>query len=163
MKYLQNKVHHMTYVLEHTKEITKEGQSPFEMLSQAPWYVRLAAQGQYCVYKDVIYVPSFHLELTMSQNETDRNLATAKLLPCIMFLHDNKHVSFWLMLKFLYALKYQLHYFLYEFLFLKATKSIFYATITMGFMISRKRMFKVLTPDEVEEHLRNILHNSKTL
>lgn len=162
MKYLNKKLYDLPYVIGIVKDYTKEDSSPFEMMSQAPLLVRLFSRGQYCTYKKVIYVPTFHLELSSSKCEEDRSLATAKILPSIMLLHDYKNVSFFRMLCFLYSLKYQLHYFLYEFLFLKATKHTFYATITMGFMSSRKRLGKKLYPDKVEEYLRTILVTNST-
>ena len=163
MRYLSKKLYDLPYVVSVVKDITKEGNSPFEMLSQAPWFVRLLSKGQYCAYGKIIYVPSFHLELSMSKCDDDRSLATAKILPCVMLLHDYKNISFVTFLSFLYLLKYQLHYFLYEFLFLKATKHVFYATITLGFMSSRKHYGKALHTDTVEEYLRHILMSNSKL
>ena len=162
MRYLNQKLYDLSYTISIIKTITKDENSPFEMMSQAPFLVKLLSKGQYCVYKKSIYVPEFHLELSMSKCDDDRELATAKLLPCIMLLHDYKEVSFFRMLRFLYTLKYQLHYFLYEFLFLKATKHVFYATIAMGFMSSRRYFGKRLHPDIVEEYLRTILIANST-
>ena len=113
MRYLSKKLYDLPYVVSVVKDITKEGNSHFEMLSQAPWFVRLLSKGQYCAYGKIIYVPSFHLELSMSKCDDDRSLATAKILPCVMLLHDYKNISFVTFLSFLYLLKYQLHYFLY--------------------------------------------------
>lgn len=163
MRFLNKQLYALPYVIDVVKASTKEDTSPFEMLSQAPWFVRLASRGQYCVYKNTVYVPSFHLELAMSKCDEDRALSTAKALLCLMLLHDYKNVSFFRMLSFLYSLKYQLHYFLYEFLFLKATKHVFYATITMGFMSSRKLFMKKLSTDTVEEYLRAILVSNAKL
>lgn len=157
---LNKKLQTVPYVVKHLLEITKEDKAPFAMLFEAPWYIRLLSKGQYCVYKDVIYVPNFHLELVKSPYEEDRTLATSKLLPCVMLLHDYNNISLFRMLCLLYNLNYQLHYFLYEFLFLKASNSKFYTTITMGFLASRKSWFKKLKPIDVERLLRNILEEN---
>ncbi len=163
MRLINKKLQTIPYVVSHLLEITKENNSPFELLSQAPWYIRLLSRGQYCMYKNTVYVPSFHLELVKSPHEEDRTLATAKLLPCVMFLHDTGSVSLFKMLNFLYNLNYQLHYFLYEFLFLKAADSKFYSVIVMGFIASRRQFFKRISPEIIEKSLRNILtENSKT-
>ena len=54
MRQLNKKIQTIPYVVKHLLKITKEGESPFEMLFTAPWYVRLLAQGQYCVYKNTV-------------------------------------------------------------------------------------------------------------
>ena len=160
MKYINQKIQTIPYVVDYIKQTTEPDKSPFELLSQAPWYIRLISRGNYCVYKDVIYVPSFHLELIKSEYIEDRTLATAKLLPSLMLLHDYKNISLLKMLQGLYSLKYQLHYFLYEFLFLKATQNKFYELVVMGFLTSRYNGIFKLKPEIVEKHLRTILEVS---
>ena len=150
----------MPDVLEYITSISKDTESPFEMLSQAPWYVRLLSGGNYCAYKKSIYVPDFHLSLVSSSHIEDRTLATSKLLPVAMLLHDYQYVSLYRMLMFLYNVNYQMHYFLYGFLFLKATESQFFELVTMGFMASRKFLFRKIPIEVIELRLRNILENN---
>lgn len=160
MSHLNKKIQTVPYVINHINTTITSEQSPFEMITEAPWFVRLISKGQYCVYKETVYVPSFHLELVKSAHEEDRTLATSKVLPCIMLLHDFKSVSLFRMIKFLYTLKYQLHYFLYEFLFLKAADSRFYELVTMGFLTSRKQYLTKVPPEIIEAQLREILETN---
>ena len=162
MKLLNHKLQTLQYALDHVAKTIDSNNSPFEMISQAPWFIRLLSRGQYCVYKNTIYVPMFHLELVRSQHEADRTLATSKVLPCIMLLHDNKTVSFVTFMQYLYNINYQLHYFLYEFLFLKATESRFIQTVFMGFLITRRKWFRKASPEMVQQQLCVILENNKT-
>jgi hypothetical protein len=162
MQYLNKKLQNIPYVVHHLTDEISSDKSPFELLNEAPWFVRLLSCGQYCVYKKTIYVPMFHLELVKSLNFDDRTLATAKLLPLIMMLHDYESVSLFTMMQLLYSLKYQLHYFLYQFLFLKAAENRFYETVTTGFLTTRKHWFKKLSPDVVEEYLKTILITNPT-
>ena len=157
MRYINKKIQTIPYVLNYIKETIHDEVSPFEMISNAPWYIRFIAKGGYCVYKDTIYVPTFHLELVQSPHEEDRTLGTAKMLPGVMFLHDYKHVSLFKAIQFMYSLSYQTHYFLYEFLILKAASSRFEELVTIGFLTSRTDWFKPVQSKEVEQHLSNIL------
>lgn len=157
MRLVSKKLQTVDYVAEYVHANINGDNSPLEMLSQAPWYIRLLSHGDYCVYKDKIYLPDFHFQLAKSAHKEDRTLATAKLLPVIMFLHDYKSVSLFKMLQYLYSLKYQLHYFLYTFLFLKATKSQFEDIIGMGFIVSRRHWFIRMAPDNISKELDKIL------
>lgn len=163
MTLLPYKIQTVSYVIAHVSKTINGEQSPFEMLSEAPAWLRLLSMGRYCAYKGVVYVPSFHLELVASEHETDKTLATAKLLPWIMLLHDKGNVSAITAIKSLYSLKYQLHYFLYEFLFLKATSHKFFEVISVGFMTTRTKWFgmKKLPYEEVLSRMEAILINSK--
>lgn len=156
MNILPYKLQKLSYVVEHTKTVQKV--SPFEMISEAPLWLRLLSRGRYCAYKNNIYVPSFHLELVSSKHDADRTLATAKLLPWLMLLHDapNNKVCFILAIASLLSVKYQMHYFLYEFLFLKATKHPFYDVVSIGFMTTRRKWFglKSVSFEEVEAFMQ---------
>lgn len=144
MNILPHKLHKLSYVVEHTKTVQEA--SPFEMISEAPLWLRLLSRGRYCAYKNNIYVPAFHLELVSSKHDADRTLATAKLLPWLMLLHDapGNKVGLWLSIMSLVSVRYQIHYFLYEFLFLKATKHPFYDVISVGFMTTRATWFGLM-------------------
>jgi hypothetical protein len=163
MRVLARKLQTIPYVIAHINKSINGEASPFELLSQAPLWLRLVSRGRYCAYRNVIYVPSFHLELVSSKYEADRTLATAKLLPWVMLLHDVESVSLLTALKSLFYLPYQLHYFLYEFLFLKATNHKFFEVISMGFMTTRSKWFgmKKLSYEDVELHMRVILDLNK--
>ena len=163
MRLLPYKIKPLPYVLEHIKETIHDEVSPFEMISEAPAWLRLLSRGRYCAYKDVIYVPSFHLELVSSKFDEDRTLATAKLVPWVMLLHDVKKLSVFGAIKALVSLKYQVHYFIYEFLFLKATNHKFFDTISLGFMTTRKKWYskKHLAISEIESYMQLVLDNSK--
>lgn len=134
----------LAYVLKHVSISINEDHSPFEMISSAPWWLRLLSRGSYCVYKQVIYVPSFHLELVSSEHNQDRTLATAKLLPLIMFLHDKKSASLSDSLNMLFSAAYQTHYFAYEFMFLKYSQHKFTDLISVGFMTTRRKWFGLI-------------------
>lgn len=157
-----HKLQPISYVINHVSTSVNGDNSPFEMLSEAPIWLRLLARGGYCAYGNTIYVPSFHLELVSSQYDADKTLATAKLLPWIMLLHDEKSVSFRALCKALFSLDYQLHYFLYEFLFLKATKHRFFDVISLGFMTTRRTWYKKkLTYEDCESRMQAILDANK--
>lgn len=165
MRLLSYKLQTMPYVINHISKTIHGEQSPFEMISEAPLWLRLLSRGRYCAYGNTIYVPAFHLELVSSKYDADRTLATAKLLPWVMLLHDapNGRVPFLLTLASLFSTSYQTHYFLYEFLFLKATKHKFYDVISIGFMTTRRTWFgmKKLAYESVEAHMQAILEKNK--
>ena len=146
MKLLSNKLQHISYVLKYLNTVLTDESVSFELISEAPKWLRIISRGNYCAYKNIVYVPSFHLELVSSESDVERTLATSKVLPWIMLLHDNNGtVSKWKTLQGLLSLSYQIHYGMYEFLFLKATNNKFYELVTVGFMTSRKifNMFKI--------------------
>lgn len=146
MKLLKNKLQTISYVLKYLDTVLTNESVSFELLSEAPKWLRVVSRGNYCAYRNVIYVPSFHLELVSSESDIERTLATSKLLPFIMLLHDNnENISKLKALQSLLSLSYRIHYGMYEFLFLKATDNKFYELVTVGFMTSRKlfNVFKV--------------------
>ena len=163
MKFVKKQVQSIPYVINYlTSSLEKETYS-FEILNEAPWYVRLLSLGRYCAYKKTIYVPIFHLQLVKSEHQDDRNLATAQILPWLMLLHDHESVSLFKLMQSLYSLKYQLHYFLYTFLFLKAIESRFYEMITTGFIVSRRKGLKRVSPQLIETYLTSILDTNSAV
>lgn len=165
MRILPYKLQTMSYVINHVSKTIHGDESPFEMISEAPLWLRLLSRGRYCAYGSTIYVPAFHLELVSSQYDADRTLATAKLLPWVMLLHDapGGKIPFLLTLTSLFSVSYQIHYFLYEFLFLKATNHKFYDVISVGFMTTRRSWLgiKKLAYESVQSHMQAILEKSK--
>ena len=96
MKLLFNKLQCISYVLTYLNTILTEESISFELISEAPKWLRLISRGNYCAYKNIIYVPSVHLELVSSPSDIDKTVATAKLLPWVMALHDNNiNISKW--------------------------------------------------------------------
>lgn len=157
MRLLNKKLHHLSTVLKYASSFPGEGYD-IMLLSDAPFFVKLLSRGTYCAYNTTVYVPStIHLELVQSKHEEDRTLATAKLLPFIMLFYDNTKVSFWLFLAMVFTTRYQVHYFIYEFLFLKYTEHPFKEIILVGFLTSRRNLlgFK-LCFDTVQARIKSI-------
>lgn len=164
MKLLNNKLQCISYVLKYLNTVLTNETISFELISEAPKWLRLISRGNYCAYKNTVYVPNFHLELVSSPSDVDRTLATSKLLPWVMLLHDNNtNISKLKALQGLLSLSYQIHYGMYEFLFLKATNNEFYELVTVGFMTSRKMfsIFKTLPYKAIELWMSAILEKNK--
>ena len=164
MRVISHKLQSIPYVITYLNKLISDETISFELLSEAPLWLKLLSRGQYCGYKNVIYVPKVHLELVSSEYDTDKTLATAKMLPWIMCFHDGKNrISVSQLLKLLFFVRYQIHYTLYELLFLKATNNKFYQPITLGFMITRRHFwsFKKLAYDKVEAFTSAILEHNK--
>lgn len=165
MRLLNHKLYPINFALNIAKEVSNNTDITFASILDAPKIIKLLSFGRYCAYKNVIYVPTFHFSLVSSKHDEDRTIATAKLLPWIMLLHDVKRVSFFTFLKSLYSLKYQIHYFLYEFGFLLALNHKFLETIAVGFMTTRYNLLTChrLTYDEVLAHMTEILRKNSAL
>ena len=164
MKLLFNKLQCISYVLTYLNTILTEESISFELISEAPKWLRLISRGNYCAYKNIIYVPSVHLELVSSPSDIDKTVATAKLLPWVMALHDNNiNISKWKALQLLFSLPYQIHYNLYQFLFLKATNNQFYELITVGFMTTCRHfiIFKKIPYKQIEDWISAILEKNR--
>lgn len=162
MKLLTHKLQTVPYTVSYLNSLVNKETISFEMLSEAPLWLRLLSRGGYCGYKKSIYVPNVHLEMIKSEHDTDKTLATAKLLPWVMCFHDNKeNISFSQTFKLLFSTRHQIHYTLYELLFLKATSNKFYELITVGFMTSRRKGLKKMPYDAVQEHMALILSSNK--
>ena len=161
MKVLTTKLQTISYVVSYLNKTLSNESISFELLSEAPLWLRFLSKGQYCGYKNTIYVPKFHLELVKSEHDTDKTIATGKILPWLMLYHDTKTISILSTLRLLFITRYQIHYTLYEILFLKATKNKFYEVIALGFITSRKGIFGKLSYDTVEKYISNILETNK--
>lgn len=138
MKLLPNKLHSLSYVIDYVRtSLNEDNGYEIQLLSEAPLLVRLLSRGTYCAFGRTVYVPNLHLELVKSKHEEDNNLATSKLLPFIMLIHDNKSIGISLFLHMLFNVRYQAHYFIYEFLLLKYIEHPFKEVIFVGFLTSR--------------------------
>lgn len=159
MKLLNKKLYSLDYVIRYiSSTVGKPDGYEIRFISDAPLLIRFLSRGGYCTYNKTIYVPSMHLQLMGSKHDEDKNLATAKLIPSIMLLHDNDSISFSVFLKMLFLPRYQIHYFIYEFLFLKYTEHEFTKLILDGFLTSRHTWYgKDIPFDTVEETIRAIL------
>ena len=158
MRLLNKQLHTLSSAIDILKDSVKNKTIEFALISDAPFYIRLFSRGEYCAYKNVIYTPELHLSLVCSKHEEDRSLSTAKLLPFIMLINDYKSISFFRFLCFKYSNKYKLHYFLYEFFFLKFISHPLYEPISIGFMTSRRSWIgKKLSYEFVENRLNSIL------
>lgn len=160
MKLINKKLYALEYVLNHTSSVVTGEVSDsldFKVISDAPWFVRLLSRGAYCAYGTTVYVPSMHLELMKSKHDEDRGLATAKVLPYIMAIHDNDSISVTKFLSLMFNTRYQAHYFVYEFLFLKMVNHQFKEVILTGFLTSRRNIlgFK-RTFESVEKYIQDI-------
>lgn len=135
--------------------ITKPDASEYSIavIKDAPKWLKLLAGNNYCVYGKTIYVPLDHLDLVASANELDKSIATGKLLPLLMILHDYKVVNLKTLWKFLHNSDFQIHYFMYEFFFFKAYQHPLFETISLGFMSTRKG----LTLEEVQDKMQELL------
>ena len=165
MKLIDKKFQTVSYTLAYLTDVLAKTSISFELLSEAPLWLRLLSRGQYCAYNKTIYVPTTHLELVASEHDTDKTVATGKTLPWVMLIHDNQRISFIKLLQMLYSISYQTHYTLYEILFLKATHNKFYELISLGFMTSRKSIFsfKAMPYTKIQDHLATILTNNKSV
>jgi hypothetical protein len=130
----------------------------FVFLEDAPKLVKLLSSGEYCAYKNTVYVPSIHLKLSTSANESDRAVATAKLLPWIMAIKDGKTSSLYQMRKLLTDYKLRSFYFMYEYVFLVASENPYADTIFGGFVCSRKGWLGKRYPTEqIIDYLQTLL------
>jgi hypothetical protein len=155
---LTSKIYNIRDAIEYTTIGLQQEKYNIELSLDAPKWLRICSTGGYCAYKNTIYVPAVHLQLVSSKFEEDRSLGTAKLMPWIMLIKDNnENVSFLTAIKSLFNLKYQLHYFIYEFLFLSAINHPFKDTIGLGFMISRRRFFIKLSLPTVQKKIEKML------
>lgn len=159
---LQNKIRSLQQAIEYTTLGLKEDKYSIELISEAPKWLQIVSRGSYCAYKNTVYVPLLHLQLVASKFEEDRTLGTAKILPWIMLIQDKtEHVSVYTSIKSLLFLSYQLHYFIYEFLFLSATNHPFKEAIGLGFMASRKRIGIRIPVKTIKKYLEDILKTNQ--
>ncbi len=164
MRLLEHKLQTVPTVVTYLNNLVTKEAISFEMISEAPLWLRLISRGQYCGYKKSIYVPPFHLEMIASKHDTDKTLATAKMLPWVMCFHDsNENISAWKAFKMLFSVRHQIHYTLYELLFLKATNNKFYELVTVGFMTTRKSLWSIrkMPYEKVEHFVTSILEANK--
>ena len=165
MRLINKKLYALEYALNYTSTtVTGEATDilDFKMLSEAPWFIRLLSRGSYCAFGTTVYVPSMHLELMKSKHDEDKGLATAKVLPYIMAIHDNTSISFSKFLALMFNTRYQAHYFIYEFLFLKLMDHRFKETIFTGFLTSRRNIFGFKRSfEEVEDYIQSIFKEYK--
>lgn len=130
----------------------------FVFLEDAPKLVKLLSSGEYCAYKNTVYVPSIHLNLSTSSNESDRTVATAKLLPWIMAIKDGRTNSLYQMTKLIKNYKLRSFYFMYEYLFLVASESPYADVVFGGFVSTRKNWFGRRYPtDDIINYLKSLL------
>lgn len=138
---LQFQLKDLGYVTSYIKEAVAKEWISIASLSDAPLWLRIMSRGDYCAYKNTVYVPSHHYSLVSSKSVTDRNLSTAKLCKWFMAIHDYKNISFPILTKLLYNNKYTIHYFLYEFFFLSGSEHPYKDLITLGFLSSRRTWY----------------------
>lgn len=100
-----------------------------------------------------------HFKMATSTNESDRTVATAKLLPWVMAIRDGHLTTIIDTWKFLHSYKLQAKYFVYEYGFLKASDNTFAEMILAGFIGSRKSFlgFKKIPPETVIDYMRLFL------
>lgn len=152
---LQEAVRYVSYGLE------SEAYS-MELVSEAPRWLRMASRSSYCAYKNVVYVPSVHLQWVSSEATCDRNLATAKLLPWIMCIYDNNEdVTMLTALKHLFNIRYQTHYFLYELQMLRASSHPWEDAIAMGFLVTRKTFLSIFKNPRLNNFISETLTRQK--
>ena len=158
MQILDKRLYPLEYALNFVKSTVDQPDGyDFKILADAPMWIRLLSRGTYCAYGTTIYVPSMHLELMKSDHVEDRSLATSKVLPLIMLLHDHDKVNLALFLKMLLNVRYQAHYFIYEFLFLKFVEHKFKDVVSAGFITTRHSLYlrRKLTWEAVESLIQN--------
>lgn len=127
-------------------------------VNEAPLWLRLLARGDYCAFGRTIYVPSHHYALVSSEAPSDRNMATAKLCKWFMSIHDFEDISKLTAIKLLCFNKHILHYFLYEFFFLKGCDHPQKDLVVLGFLSSRKNWYGRRIPyDKSLEYLTTLL------
>jgi hypothetical protein len=160
MRLINKKLYPLAYVLKYTNDAVIANDSAtvdFKLISDAPWFIRLLSRGTYCAYGTTVYVPSLHLELVKSKYDEDKELGTAKVLPYVMAIHDNDKISFLKFLSLLFNTRYQAHYFIYEFLFLKMVNHQFKEPIFIGFLTSRRNIFGMKrTFESVELYIQSV-------
>ena len=140
MKLLKNKITTLGKAIEYVTLGLRDEKYSINLLSDAPFWLRLLSRGQYCSYRNTVYAPSFHLELVSAKSDETRSIATAKLLPHIMMIRDcNGNVSKLSSLLHLFNIRYQIHYFIYELMMLRSIKHPLEEPISLGFITSRKR------------------------
>jgi hypothetical protein len=158
---MENKLESLEQCIDYVNLALKDNLIQFVCLDDAPTLVKFFSSGEYCAYKNTIYVPSFHLKLSTSTNESDRTVATAKLLPWIMAVKDNKVASYISMRKMITNYKLRAFYFLYEYMFLLKSEHPHAATIFGGFVCSRKTWCgKLLDPDIVTDYMQEVIDAS---
>ena len=155
----QNKIYSLQEVLAITNQLIEKEAVSFDAVSSAPKWLRLLSKGGYCIYKSTVYVPDIHYALVSSESQHDRNLATAKLLPYIMFLWSKASlkVSFFNCLSYFLSYKKQSRYFIYEFFYLKGCDHPHTTLISASFLNTRKFFGRLVPSAKVEDYMLSLL------
>ena len=139
----------------------ESGAVKFCFLSDAPFLVKLLRNGGYCAYKNTVYVPLGHFNLASSSNESDRTIATAKILPWVMTIKYNQVPSLWKTWCVLSNYETLAKYFYYEYGFLKVSNHPFAEIILAGFLNSRKtRLGRKVPPETVIDCMKQIMQTA---
>ena len=138
--------------------VVANGTIKFVFLDDAPFWIKVISNGSYCACGDTVYVPIEHFKLVTSKNDSDRTVATAKLLPWVMALKDGYLTSVWKTWLFLNNYKLVARYFLYEYRFLKYASNPYADVIFGGFAMSRKTFFgRRIPPEDIVTYLNTFL------
>lgn len=155
----QNNIYPLQAVLSITNQLIDKEAISFDAVSSAPKWLRILSRDGYCVYGSTIYVPDIHYALVSSESQQDRNLATAKLLPYIMFLWSKPslRLSFLDCIRYWFSYKQQSKYFVYEFFYLKGCDHPHTTLISASFINTRKCFGKLVPAEKVEDYLLSLL------
>jgi hypothetical protein len=135
-------------VLVYVKHTVGHGLIQLHSLHDAPHWLQLLARGSYIAHGNIVYVPDTHFGLVSSPYEADRDLATAKLLPYFMKIHDKQTTTKLKTTVVTISLAFQIFYFLYEYFYLEYCSHPKKDLIVGGFSISRRKWLFFKAPDE---------------
>ena len=117
----------------------------FAPIGEAPRMVRVLAwlfNETYISYKNIVYIPAGHVTLASSANNTDRVVATSKLLPWTYAVKHNRVNDFKSLFTLLSDVETRSYYFIYEYALLKAHEiPELPELIAFGFIGTRRNKF----------------------
>ena len=158
---IQNNIYPLQAVLSITNQLIDKEAVSFDAVSSAPKWLRILSGNGYCAYGSTVYVPDIHYALVSSESQHDRNLATAKLLPYIMFLWSKPslRLSFLDCIRYWFSYKQQSKYFIYEFFYLKGCDHPHTTLISASFLNTRKIFGKLISSTKVEDYMLSLLRS----
>ena len=140
----------------------------FKMMAEAPILIKVFSKffnEDYIAYKTTIYAHHGHISLAKSQNESDRIIATSKILPWVYIIKNNRCSNILTLLHTLSNTMIRSYYFLYEYAILQShtiDKDVS-ELIAMGFVSSRKNIVGMRkNPDKLLETIRTLLQTKIT-
>ena len=155
---LKNKIIPLQEAISHVDSLISNESVELVTVSSAPLWLKLLYGNNYFAYGHRVYVPLDHLRLVGSDRNELRTVATSNLLPVLLMLKDYGYISIWLALSYRLGWRLRTHYFIYKYLFLRASDSPYLDSIYGGFLITTKVLLcKRIVPEAVSDYLNQTL------